>query len=1570
MYVATTTAGQIVNVHQATAPWGETTVAWNGFGASYRSPPVATFDAGPSNPLLNIFRGGAPNAVGFQIPQLVQDWLNGVTPNDGLLLEQPDAAGVWATALSSEFPPANSAYHPSLEVCFAVTCAAGTADCNHKGIDGCETDLTTLQNCGACGNVCPAASGPCTAPACDPVSGCVQVPVADGSSCATGNACSPTGTCHAGACVAAALHDGQACTTGADCVSGTCTGGFCQAPTSGALTVAAGSTTSFESLTNIGTVSAISGATVTTTNAGGFHPGDQALLINMQGTRADFASAGNYELLEVECVAGSTVTLGPAPAKAYGNGGSNASLAGQKVFLVRVPTYSSVTIDGTLTAGAWNGTNALGVVALRSTGPVTVGPGGAVDVSARGYWSPGTSCNGVSGLPGESYLPVPPQSVQNCVNWDTPNDQPNGGGGGGALSNCNFYACSTQLLGASGGGASYGTAGAAGANNGSLQVGGLPGLVYGQPALTQIFLGSGGGQGAGGTNGPNDRVLGGRGGGLVYISAPTLTVDGAVRADGQVGGNNLNCSPGSSGSGSSGGGSGGSIYLRAATVSLGTVTAHGGPGGCAGGGTGGDGRIRIDYDTLNGAAFPSGLASLTGPAAYLGQGPALCSIAGAALHDGQACTTGADCVSGTCTGGVCQAPTSGALTVAAGSTTSFESLTNIGTVSAISGATVTTTNAGGFHPGDQVLLINMQGTRADFASAGNYELLEVECVAGGTVTLGPAPAKAYGNGGSNASLAGQKVFLVRVPTYSSVTIDGTLTAGAWNGTNALGLVALRSTGAVTVGGAVDVSARGYWSASTSCNGVSGLPGESYLPVPPQSVQSCVNWDTPNDQPNGGGGGGALSNCNFYACSTQLLGASGGGASYGTAGTAGANNGTLQIGGLPGLVYGQPALTQLFLGSGGGQGAGGTNGPGDSVQGGRGGGLVYISAPTLTVSGAVRADGQVGGNNLNCPLGSWGSGSSGGGSGGSIYLRAAAVSLGTVTAHGGPGGCQGGGTGGVGRIRIDYDTLDGAAFPSGLASLTSPAAYLAQGPAQCSGQPDGTPCDDGNPCTTGDACHGGACAGAPVVCTASDTCHTAGVCNPATGTCSNPTVANGTACNDGSACTTGDSCQNGVCTGVPVTCTASDQCHTAGACDPATGICSNPAAANGTACNDGNACTTGDSCQNGVCAGVPVTCTASDSCHTAGACDPATGTCSNPTAANGTACNDGNACTTGDSCQNGVCAGVPVTCTASDPCHTAGVCNPATGTCSNPAVANGTACNDGNACTTGDSCQNGVCTGVAVTCTASDPCHTAGACDPATGTCSNPAAANGTACNDGNACTTGDACQNGVCAGTPVTCTPSDACHAAGVCDPATGVCSNPSLPDGTACDDGNACTASDVCQAGVCAGVGAPPTIATPSKKTNDTMPDLTGSACPSGLVDVYFDGVLIGTATAGASGSWAYAPTMSLPDGVYVVTARVDGSQPSSAITITIDTMVHPPSNLVADAVGGQVFLTWDASPDGDVIGYEVYRKITGHPDQEYTKLHQGVVTDTQFCDGAVVAGVNYSYRVRAVDDTLQEAP
>jgi hypothetical protein len=207
--------------------------------------------------------------------------------------------------------------------------------------------------------------------------------------------------------------------------------------------------------------------------------------------------------------------------------------------------------------------------------------------------------------------------------------------------------------------------------------------------------------------------------------------------------------------------------------------------------------------------------------------------------------------------------------------------------------------------------------------------------------------------------------------------------------------------------------------------------------------------------------------------------------------------------------------------------------------------------------------------------------------------------------------------------------------------------------------DGSTCSDSNPCTTGDTCQGGACApGTATVCAASDQCHSAGVCDTATGVCSDPPLADGTSCGDGNACTQVDACQAGVCTGGnPIVCTASDQCHVAGVCDPATGVCSDPPQADGTSCGDSNACTLTDTCQSGVCSGGnPIVCTASDQCHDPGVCNAVTGVCSDPAKADGATCSSGNACKVDEACSSGTCQGGSARdCDDSDAC-TADVCD--------------------------------------------------------------------------------------------------------------------------------------------------------------------------------------------------------------------------------------------------------------------------------------------------------------------------
>lgn len=244
--------------------------------------------------------------------------------------------------------------------------------------------------------------------------------------------------------------------------------------------------------------------------------------------------------------------------------------------------------------------------------------------------------------------------------------------------------------------------------------------------------------------------------------------------------------------------------------------------------------------------------------------------------------------------------------------------------------------------------------------------------------------------------------------------------------------------------------------------------------------------------------------------------------------------------------------------------------------------------------------------------------------------------------------------------------------------------------------EGATCDDGNACTKVDKCQGGQCVGTnSVTCAALDTCHVVGTCDPATGQCSNPAGNEGDACNDGNACTKIDKCQNGQCVGTsPVTCAALDTCHVVGTCNTSTGQCTSPTGNEGGACSDPSTpCVAGKTCKSGVCqGGATKTCPPSDLCHTPGSCDPATGVCSNPAKTcvgkgqcyqvgtcdpstgecsnplqpDGYACSDSNPCTINDSCYQGNCVhGTAVECNDNaGPCYPPGQCAPngATYTC--------------------------------------------------------------------------------------------------------------------------------------------------------------------------------------------------------------------------------------------------------------------------------------------------------------------
>jgi hypothetical protein len=240
---------------------------------------------------------------------------------------------------------------------------------------------------------------------------------------------------------------------------------------------------------------------------------------------------------------------------------------------------------------------------------------------------------------------------------------------------------------------------------------------------------------------------------------------------------------------------------------------------------------------------------------------------------------------------------------------------------------------------------------------------------------------------------------------------------------------------------------------------------------------------------------------------------------------------------------------------------------------------------------------------------------------------------------------------------------------------------------------GTSCGDtGTECVNQDICDGnGSCsdtgfkvAGTACGNSSNSICDNADACN-GTGTCSSNHVPDGSACSDDNACSQTDTCQGGVCTGTnQINCGVSDQCHDHGTCDPNTGLCSNPARPNGSACDDGNECSQTDTCQFGVCTGGSlVVCNAQDDCHDAGTCDPATGLCSNPAKPDNSACSFSNGVGV---CVSGTCMGECATGFADCDGSPANGCETDLTTPSNCGGC-------GNLCSQGAACVNGQCASV-------------------------------------------------------------------------------------------------------------------------------------------------------------------------------------------------------------------------------------------------------------------------------------
>ncbi len=257
--------------------------------------------------------------------------------------------------------------------------------------------------------------------------------------------------------------------------------------------------------------------------------------------------------------------------------------------------------------------------------------------------------------------------------------------------------------------------------------------------------------------------------------------------------------------------------------------------------------------------------------------------------------------------------------------------------------------------------------------------------------------------------AGQSTDGQSFPGNLTIMAGAYATASAWSGGGG-GVAQFSAAGTVQIDGVLTMNGKGYRGGPALAGAGGGKQGESYSGVGSVSFAA-----------NGGGGGGGD-------------GADSGGAGGGF-GSQGQNGHDLShsFGGDP---YGDPTISSPpYLGSGGGSSGAQSGAVGGA--GGNGGGAIRITAGVIIVNGTISVNGVDGSSQLQFP-GNYRGG--GGGSGGSVWLHANTISLGSnrVTALGGNGGYgifdgsadRSGGAGGVGRIRVEYtQTVSGSTNPA-------------------------------------------------------------------------------------------------------------------------------------------------------------------------------------------------------------------------------------------------------------------------------------------------------------------------------------------------------------------------------------------------------------------------------------------------------------------------------------------------------------------------------------------------------------
>ena len=404
---------------------------------------------------------------------------------------------------------------------------------------------------------------------------------------------------------------------------------------------------------------------------------------------------------------------------------------------------------------------------------------------------------------------------------------------------------------------------------------------------------------------------------------------------------------------------------------------------------------------------------------------------------------------------------------------------------------------------------NAYGTITNYHSAGLFEWVHVKQI---ITSMGVIEIENKNGGLQNQYDASGHVQIVRVPQYGKLTIQAgaSVAAPAWDGKQG-GVIAVQAQ-TLLLDGTVDASGLGFRAGMADAGttitgtnkyvsllpqdgapkgeGIAGFVSEYDLLQGRYGRGAPANGGGGGDAYKAGGGGGANgSNGNlwngqgvmdvsltdwqtawkldpFYVTNAIFANASGGGrggysqslnvldpTATGPGQAPWGGDARKEVGGLGGhsLNSTGPNLPRLFLGGGGGAGHHG-GGTGFERHGGRGGGMICISAKEISGIGTLQANGEAG----ESAAVSYGAG--GGGGGGSIFVNAKNLQGIQLLARGGNGGSHdssgaeangpgGGGGGGFVAFSGGTITVDVAAGLAGNTASASMTKFLPNGATQ-------------------------------------------------------------------------------------------------------------------------------------------------------------------------------------------------------------------------------------------------------------------------------------------------------------------------------------------------------------------------------------------------------------------------------------------------------------------------------------------------------------------------------------------